>query len=129
MEDLRWRERFISYQKCVLLLEKYGCNYTLNELERAGVVQMYEMTVELAWKLIKDYLETQEMYVKTPRDAVKEAFRVEIIRDADLWLKALQDRNLTSHTYEEIVVDELVRSVRERFLPMFGELRDWFQNK
>ncbi len=93
MEELRWRYRFGNYSKSFLLLLKYA-GEELNELERAGVIQLFEVTIELGWKLLKDYLEEEGFTPKSPRDAIKDAFSTELIDDGECWLRALRDRNL-----------------------------------
>ena len=73
----------------------------LSDLERAGVIKIYEFTFELAWKTVKDYLEENDVEVKFPRDTIKEGFLYEIIADGEIWLDMLQKRNLMSHTYSK----------------------------
>lgn len=59
------------------------------------------MTFELAWKVLKDYLEAYGIEVKSPREAIKVAFQQEIIGQGHDWMDALTDLNLTVHTYDE----------------------------
>ncbi|WP_342774217.1 nucleotidyltransferase substrate binding protein [Aquibacillus sediminis] len=54
------------------------------ELERAGIIQFFETTFELAWKVLKDYLEAEGYVAKSPRDSIKQAFQAEIIEDGHL---------------------------------------------
>ena len=70
-------------------------------LEQAGVVQTYEITFELAWKTLKDFLESNEVMAQFPRDVIKEAFKNKIIKAGEIWLDMLEKRNLMSHTYDE----------------------------
>jgi nucleotidyltransferase substrate binding protein (TIGR01987 family) len=55
-------------------------------LEKAGVIQIYQFTFELAWKTLKDYLDEKAVLVKFPRDTIKEAFQYEIIENGDIRL-------------------------------------------
>lgn len=73
----------------------------LSDLEKAGLIQIYEFTFELAWKTLKDFLEEKQVLVKFLRDTIKEGFKYEIIKNGDVWLDMLQKRNLMSHTYNE----------------------------
>ena len=76
------------------------------------------MSFELAWKTMKDYLEEQGFIdIKSPRDTIKKAFETELVADGAGWLKALVDRNLTSHTYEEETAIEVDRLIRESHKP------------
>ena len=99
--DIRWKQRFQNFERTLLLLKNAAEKNTLSDLEKAGLIQIYEVTFELAWKMVKDYLEEKEVTVKFPKDTIKEGFAYELINDGDLWLDMLQKRNLMSHTYNE----------------------------
>jgi len=74
-EDIRWIQRFSNFERAFLLLQESLTTEPLSILERAGLIQFFEMTFELAWKLLKDYEETEGFIVKTPREAIKQAFQ------------------------------------------------------
>ncbi|CCQ98331.1 conserved hypothetical protein [[Clostridium] ultunense Esp] len=99
--DIRWKQRYQNFEKAFKNLEEALTKGDLSPLEKAGVIQIYEFTFELAWKTIKDYLEEKGVQVKFPRDVIKEAFKYEMIEDGELWLDMLQKRNLMAHTYDE----------------------------
>ncbi len=100
-EDTRWKQRFDNLEKAFSNLEKALSKRSLSDLERAGLIKIYELTFELAWKTLKDYLEDQAVPVKYPRDTIKEAFKHELIEDGELWLEMLSNRNLMVHAYDE----------------------------
>ncbi len=58
----------------------------------------------------------------TPRAVLKKAFEVGLVTNGRLWLKGLEDRNLTSNTYNEVVAERVVELVRESYYPLFQEL-------
>ena len=60
-KDIRWRQRFENFENAYALLEKYIDTKNPDELDRAGIIQFFEMAFELAWKLMKDYLESQDI--------------------------------------------------------------------
>ena len=99
--DIRWKQRFQNFERTLLLLKNAAEKNTLSDPEKAGLIQIYEVTFELAWKMVKDYLEEKEVVVKFPKDTIKEGFAYELINDGDLWLDMLQKRNLMSQTYNE----------------------------
>lgn len=99
--DIRWKQRFSNFEKAFLHLRDALKKDDLSELEKAGVIQIYEFTFELAWKTIKDFLDEKKVIVKYPRDAIKEGFQYEIIDDGEVWMDMLDKRNLMSHTYDE----------------------------
>lgn len=56
-------------------------------------------------------------------DTLRLAFRVGLIRDGESWLAMVQDRNLTSHTYNRATAEQVTEQVGARYLPCFRELR------
>ncbi|MBK6607802.1 MAG: nucleotidyltransferase substrate binding protein [Leptospiraceae bacterium] len=56
-EDIRWKQRFANYESAFLRLKEAMEMKNLNELERNGLIQRFEFTLDLAWKVLKDYLE------------------------------------------------------------------------
>jgi nucleotidyltransferase substrate binding protein (TIGR01987 family) len=117
LKNTRWKQRFENFEKSYKLLERYSKQDIKTELERAGIIQFFEMTFELAWKVLKDYLESQGYEVKSPRESIKQAFQIGLIEDGHVWIDALTSRNLTSHTYDEAIAKKLVNDIRERFYP------------
>ncbi|RDY71680.1 nucleotidyltransferase [Halobacillus trueperi] len=118
----RWRQRFENFEKSYLLLSKYAGEKLDNELERAGVIQFFEMTFELAWKVLKDYLESQGYDVKSPRETIKQAYQIEVIDDGHTWLEALSKRNLTAHTYDDQMAEKMVQEIKEHYYPELQKL-------
>jgi nucleotidyltransferase substrate binding protein (TIGR01987 family) len=104
-QDIRWKQRFQNFEKAFNQLTSAVEKKKLSDLEKAGCIQFYEFTFELAWKTLNDYLKSQKVDVKFPRDTIKEAFRYELIDDGDLWMDMLEKRNLMSHTYDETSAD------------------------
>lgn len=95
-------------------------------IERAGIIQFYEMAFELAWKCLKDYLEVKGMDPKYPRDTIKLAVQHEIIDHGETWLKAMTDRNLTVHTYDEESAYLIDKAIREEYYPLLEHVRLFF---
>jgi nucleotidyltransferase substrate binding protein (TIGR01987 family) len=121
--DIRWRQRFQNFERAFLLLEKYIGKSDLSEIERAGLIQFFEMTLELSWKLMKDFLESESFVVNSPRETVKQAFQIGLIENGHSWIDALTDRNLATHTYNEEVAIKLVESIHTTY---FEELRKFY---
>lgn len=70
-----------------------------NILTHLALVQSFEIVFELGWKVIKDFLSIKDIKVYTPRDVIKEAFSVNILPQAQIWIDMAQDRNSSSHEY------------------------------
>lgn len=90
-------------------------------MEKAGIIQIYEFTFELAWKTVKDYLEENQVAVKFPRDTIKEAFKYELL-DGDAWIDMLEKRNLISHTYDEKNTEMAYRLIVGIYFKAIGEV-------
>lgn len=122
--DVRWRQRLQNFEKALGWLERALAIPHPDIVQRAGMVQFFEMAFELAWNVLKDYLEAQGFLdVASPRSALKKAFEVGLIADGRAWLKGLEDRNLTSHTYDEATAAQVEQLVRTQYLPLFQALR------
>jgi len=102
---------------------------SLNEIEKAGLIQFFEVGFELAWKVMKDYLIAEGYEVKSPRETIKEAFQYGLIEDGTLWLEALEKRNLSAHTYDESILEELENLIVHSYYPMMEKLKDALATK
>jgi len=123
-KDIRWKQRFENFNKAYTLLEKYSTKTKLSELEQAGIIQFFEMTFELGWKVLKDYLEADGYSVKSPRESIKQAFQNEIINDGHIWMDALAVRNLTTHTYDENLANKMVNDIVNVYFPELKKMHD-----
>ena len=118
--DIRWKQRFQSFDRALSLLREATASGpdALNQLEKEGTIQRFEFTLELAWKTAKDYLEHGGLTISpvTPRQVVKEASTAGIIQDGQVWIDMLDHRNLLSHTYDLIAFDQAVQALVSRYL-------------
>ena len=74
----------------------------LNDIVYDGVIQRFEFTFELSWKLMKSFLEYMGITdLRSPRATIREAYAYGLIEDGDKWIDMLVDRNKTSHLYDE----------------------------
>lgn len=74
-KDIRWQQRFHNFTKALNYLEQALQIPDPDIVQKAGTIHFFEMSFELAWNLLKDYLEEQGfMDVKSPRSALKKAF-------------------------------------------------------
>ena len=99
----------------------------LSELEQQGLIQGFEFTHELAWNLLKDYLQYQGIEgIIGSRDATRLAFQSGLISDGESWMAMIKARNQSSHTYNLEQAQAIAQAVINRFAPLFGALRDRF---
>ena len=126
--DTRWRQRFDNFDRALALLREALARgpSALNQLEKEGVVQQFEYTLELAWKTIKDYLEESGLVLTavTPRQVIKDAFAARILADGQTWIDMINHRNLLSHTYDPVNFEQAVDAIHRRYLVALGQVRD-----
>lgn len=125
--DIHWKRRFQNYEKALLLLERALTIESPSEAERGGIIHFYEMAFELAWKLMKDYLEQQGFTVNSPRDAIRQAFNATILEDDQLWLDSLADRNLRTQTYEDKNALVVVAKIRSHYFQDLQQLHEYLK--
>jgi nucleotidyltransferase substrate binding protein (TIGR01987 family) len=125
--DIRWQQRFANFNKAMRQLKKFidkNQADSLNELEIQGLIQAFEYTFELAWNVMKDFMEyqgAQEIYGS--RDALVAAFNKGLIADGEQWMEMFQNRNKTSHTYNEETANEIARAILTNHYFLFFEFQ------
>ncbi len=127
MEDIRYKQRFENFEKAFLLLKRALEMENPTIVEKAGAIQFFEITFELSWKMMKDYLVFQGYDVKSPREAIKKSFEIGLIGDGKAWLEALTDRNMTVHTYDEAQADEVYDRIRRYYFGLLERLYRTFK--
>lgn len=84
----------------------------LSDLEKQGLIQGFECTHELAWKVMQDFFkESGDKKIYGSKDATRLAFKYELIEDGDIWMEMIKDRNRSSHTYNEVVANAIAEAV------------------
>jgi nucleotidyltransferase substrate binding protein (TIGR01987 family) len=86
-----------------------------NELVIDGTIQRFEFVIELYWKTLKRLLAQEGVIATTPKDVLKKAYSVDWIKNETAWLEMLQDRNETSHVYDEEKANEIYEHIRHNF--------------
>jgi nucleotidyltransferase substrate binding protein (TIGR01987 family) len=129
-QDIRWKQRFSNYTRAFQSLTEaveLSQQRALSSLEQQGLIQSFEFTHELAWKMLKDYLEYQGLTnLVGSRDASLFAFQNELIQDGEVWMQMIAARNQTSHTYNIKVAQAVVESILMQFYPAFNQLANKF---
>jgi len=129
-QDTRWLQRFSNYQKALLTLSDaadLAGTRSLSNLEQQGLIQGFEFTHELAWNVLKDYLEEQGFVgIIGSKNATREAFKNALIADGDVWMDMIKARNMISHTYSPDVAQGIATDILQRFYPAFKALEVTF---
>jgi len=96
---------------------KKGVAQADDDLTEDGVIQRFEFTCELLWKTIKVFLKERGVIASTPRDILQEAFRLEWLSEEKTYLNMLEDRNKTSHIYDQETSREVFERIKSDYLP------------
>lgn len=119
-QDIRWMQRFANFKKALSQLKKFVDKGDLSELEEQGAIQAFEYTYELAWNVMKDFLEYQgQTDIYGSRDAIRKAFQLGLVENGSQWMDAYVSRTKTSHTYNEDTAKEVVDAVLTRYYVLF----------
>jgi len=126
-KDIRWMQRFSNYQKAFFQLSDAVAllnQRELSKLEKQGLIQCFEYTHELAWNTLKDLLEFKgNERIYGSRDAVRAAFKLELIVNGETWMEMINSRNQTSHTYDENVANKIVLEISKKYMSEFADLQ------
>lgn len=131
-QDIRWKQRFQNYEKAFHRLSR-AINVVKatpdDDLLQSGLVQTYEYTFELAWKTLKDYLELEGFILRSPRETIRQGFQSGYITNAENWLQALSDRNLTVHIYDDEIISRVLKDIFERYFFILQTFYETFKLK
>jgi nucleotidyltransferase substrate binding protein (TIGR01987 family) len=146
---IRWHQRFSNYVKALAKL-KQSVDYirhellpdedttseveepdvVLNEMIKEGLIQRFGYTHELAWNTMKDYADYQGIQnIGGSRDATREAFQMNLIKDAHVWMEMIKSRNLTTHTYNKDVADDIYVKILRQYFSAFLDFESIMEEK
>ena len=125
--DIRWRQCLVNYRKAFQRLQSavdlQQQHRPLTDLEQQGLMHVFKFTHELAWNVIKDWLEYQgHVAVQSSRDAFREAFRRGLVTDGTVWMAMITSRNQSSHFYDQFTTDHLTTEILTAYHPAFRTL-------
>ena len=127
MKDIRWKQRFQNFEKAFLKLKEAMHANNLNELERNGLVQRFEFTLDLSWKVLKDFLEEKGFDFKpSPKDTIRQAFESGYIDYAQDLIDGLEIRNELSHDYNGEKFEKSEAELRGKVFPALEKLHHFF---
>ncbi len=131
-QDIRWIQRSKNYEKAFSQLQEaveISQKRSLSKLEEQGLIQAFEYTYELAWNTLKDYFESQgEINIHGSKDAIKLAFRRGLIENGDTWMNMVEDRTMTTHTYNDETAKKILQAILKSYYFEFQKLCNILQN-
>lgn len=120
-------KKYDNFTNCLSVLKKVDLEKAkYDEIYRTGVIGQYNLTFELAWKLLQAVLKLHGVSgadVGSPREILKLAYKAGFINEEDIWLKMLKDRNTSVHIYDEEEIDKLVALIISKYIPVFERLK------
>lgn len=135
--DIRWKQRFDNYKKALAKLSEgvtllsSGNSYAtaVNEIMQEGLIQRFEYTLELAWNVMKDYEQYQGINdIQGSRSAMRHAFSLKLINDRE-WMNSVDDRNLSTHDYDQKTADEIRDKIINVYCPLFVDFEKTMEAK
>lgn len=129
-EDIRWQQRYQNYSKAFLRLKEAIELANPSELERNGLVQRFEFTIELGWKTMKDLLVQKGFSFKpSPKDTFRQAAAAGYIEYAQELIDGLNIRNALTHDYDGHTFDLSEPKIRQRIFPALEKLTRFFEGE
>lgn len=131
--DNRWYEKLDDFTRALKRLGESIDESIENETSttlKDGVIQRFEFSYEICWKLIKYFLEYEGIEsAKSPRSTFREAFSYGLIEDGEDWIDMLNDRNLTSHVYDEYLANEIYEKIKNKYFDMLNNMLNILKDK
>ena len=124
----KWHERLAIYKNAIDRLAEVialSKQHPLNQFERDSLIKRFEFSYEMAWKLMMSYeKENGIVEVLGSKDVIRQAFKLSIVNNGEIWLEMVDARNKTSHLYDEEMATDVVDEIIYTYYPLLTELRD-----
>jgi nucleotidyltransferase substrate binding protein (TIGR01987 family) len=119
MSNERVKSSVRNFRLALASLEEFLAEPVRTNRDRAGIIQAFEFTYELAWKTFQKLTQDEGLHAPSPRQAFASALQLCLIppEAESVWIAMMRDRNLTSHTYHEGLATEIVQRVQSTYCP------------
>jgi nucleotidyltransferase substrate binding protein (TIGR01987 family) len=131
LPEKRWIQRFDNYVSVLQHLEDFVAikeSRSLSVAEEFAVIKAFELTFELAWNVLKDFLTEKghsEMYGS--RDVIRNALRVDLIENGEVWFEMIKSRNSATHAYDEAKAEKISFDVSNEYIAEFRKFKVQFE--
>ena len=112
----------VNFKRALANLRRAVSTPAIEPRDQSGIIKDFEMTYELSWKVLKKILLEQGHQTLGAKDVFSKAYQLNFISNETLWLKMIEDRNLTTHVYDESEAEKIVKRIMKDFLPLFETL-------
>lgn len=118
------QQRTENFHKTLMQLKSYLSKPIEDDRDRAGIIQAFKFTFEQSWKSIQKIVGLSGSVVGNPKQAYSTAIQSGWIDRGEeaFWIKLIEDRNLTSHTYRQDLAKEVLERIQGKYVIMFEGL-------
>ena len=124
--DEKFYRRFESFRRSLAALEEVRERDLTDSFILSGAGAKFNITFDLAWKVMKDiiiqYFAVVDFPKGSPREVLRKAYEFQLISD-EAWLDMLRDRNDLTHDYDGEIVKEVCKRLINCYLALFEEYR------
>ncbi len=126
MDKIRLMEKYEDFSNALERLSEVLERDENDSIVVDACIQRFEFTYELSWKLLKAFLSYSGISdeINTPRQVFKSAYSFGLLEDGKVWIEMIEDRNLTSHTYDQKIAKMIFEKIKEKYYPAFFKLRE-----
>lgn len=123
-EDIRWQQRFQNFELALTSLLEISGQPDRDDVTVDAAIKRFEITFDLAWKVMQDYLYEQG-YVeyKGPKNVIAKSFQDGLIDDGEEWAQLHEDRNILSHQYDYDKSRIIYERIIALHIPLFIKLQ------
>lgn len=134
MTTPRWEQKLDSYTKALNRLAEVvneSKKRELNGFELGSVVQRFEFTHEVAWKLMLSYCKfvSPEEQTLGSKDSTRWAFHAGLLENGEVWMDMIWARNTTLHTYDGDVAESIIAKIVDVFYPEMIKFHDVMEKR
>jgi nucleotidyltransferase substrate binding protein (TIGR01987 family) len=124
-QQVRWKQRFQNFNDAYRHFEEAVLNVSNpSDLEKEGTIRRFEFTHELAWKVMKDFLEDKGIKgIIGSKDAVRHAFQNGLLTEGQIWMDMIESRNKTVHTYLKDILIAEYEAITQRYYPLMADFQ------
>ncbi|MFT4204386.1 MAG: nucleotidyltransferase substrate binding protein [Chitinophagaceae bacterium] len=139
--DIRWHQRLVNYTKALAKLAKnlsyiqttYGLPRNplpdIDDIYKQGLIQSFEFTHELAWKVMQDFAKEQGFNeIRGSKDATRYGAQVGLVDNGHTWMDMILSRNETSHTYNEETANDIFEEILTTYYPLLRDFETKMNN-
>lgn len=129
----KWKGRLTIFKNAIERLTEVvnlGKQRPLSQFESDSLIKRFEFCYEMAWKLMMSYeKENGITELLGSKDVIRRAYALSIIDNGEAWLEMVEDRNKTSHLYDEEMAKDVIDEINHTYYPLFLELLQKMEEK